>query len=117
MQTSIPDTWYAVVDKSKEKARKLINQIVAINQSTSIVVGKLESVEIDRLWHLKYPYCRLTMRKPVRYRLDGRLEFKMGEQELLFVNKPEMVMNTAELSKTHPRIYEDILPKIKTGVW
>ena len=117
MQDSVQDGWYATIEKSKEKARKFLNHVVAINQTTSIVVGKLESVEIDKLFHLKYPYCKLTMRKPVRFRMDGRLEFEMGEQDLVFVSKPEMVLDIKELEKRFPRIYENILGKIKTEVW
>jgi hypothetical protein len=116
-EREILNQWNSVVEKSKEKARKFINKLVAIDQNTSVAVGKLMTVEIDRLGYLKYPYCRLMLHKPIRYRMDGKLQFKMGEQELLFINKPEMVMDTNELASRFPKIYEEILPKIKTGVW
>lgn len=113
----IPEEWYSKVEKSRDKSRKLIKQVVAVDQTTSIVIGKLESVEMDRLWHLKYPYCRLTMAKPIRFRTDGKKEFKMGDQELFFINKPEMIMDIQELSKKFPRVYDEIHGEIKKGAW
>ena len=116
-EREILNQWNSVVEKSKEKARRMINKLVAIDQSTSVAVGKLISVEIDRLGYLKYPYVKLMLHKPIRYRQDGKMQFKMGDQELVFINKPEMVMDTNELASKFPKIYEQILTKIKTGVW
>ncbi len=114
---SVPRNWFVTVEKSKEKADKLIRKVIAIDQSTSVVVGKLEGVEIDRLFHLKYPYCRLTMTRPFRYKPDGKFDFKMGDTELCFVNKPEMVLSVEELAARFPRIYDKLHNKIKTGTW
>ena len=117
IEEKLPDSWNATIEKSKEKARKLINQLIAVDQVTSIIIGKLNSVEIDKLWHLKYPYCRLTMSRPIRFRQDGRMQHKMADQELFFINKPTMVMSIKELETRHPKIYDTILPKIRTETW
>ena len=48
IEEKLPDSWNATIEKSKEKARKLINQLIAVDQVTSIIIGKLNSVEIDK---------------------------------------------------------------------
>ena len=108
MTKEVFDKWYASVEQSKQKANALLKKVVAVFQSTSIAVGKLEDVDIDRLWKLKYPYCKLSMANPVRFRLNGRFDCKLGEQELFFVNKPEMIISMEELSDRHPEIYKEV---------
>ena len=109
----LPESWHTSIEKAKEKARKFKGQVIAIDQSTSVVVGKLTEVEIDKL---KYPYCRLGVSKARRYRQSGDAT-KMGEQELFFINKPQMVMDMKELSQRFPKIYEEVLGKIKTDAF
>lgn len=111
----VPDNWYQTVEKAKTKARKLIQQTIAVDQNTSVVVGKLISVDIDTLWRAKFPYCKLTVQNPVRYRTDGKFECKMGDTELFFVNKPDMVMNMAELNTRFPKVRSDAAVRLKTG--
>ncbi len=113
----LPQPWYAGVEKAKEKSRKLVKQLVAVYQNTSVVVGELSAVDIDKIGQLNYPYCKLTLNNPCRFRIDGRMDHKMGETEIFFVNKPEMVMNMAELGQTHPKIHEEAHFRIKAGKW
>lgn len=114
-EDQLPDAWYQAVERAKEKARKFIGTVIAVDQSTSVVAGKLTAVDIDTLWRLKYPYCKLTMRRPVRYRRDGRLDCRLGDEELFFVNKPSMVLTMPELSATFPKIHMDVLGKVRMG--
>lgn len=113
----LPQAWFSGIEKSKEKSRKLIKQLVGIDQNTSIVIGELASVDIDKLWQLQYPYCKLTVSNPIRFRLNGKMDHKMGDTEIFFVNKPEMVMNMSELSQRHPKIHEEAHYRIKAGKW
>lgn len=116
-QNSSQQSWFAGVEKAREKAARLLRQRIAVDQSTSIIVGELEAVDVDRLWQFQYPYCKLSMNNPVRFRLDGKFDHKMGEAEVFFVNKPEMVMNMSELSQKHPRIHQEAHMRIKAGKW
>ncbi|MBR9682836.1 MAG: hypothetical protein GOV02_04115 [Candidatus Aenigmarchaeota archaeon] len=109
----LPASWYSGVEKSREKARKLNNKVVAVDQTTSVVVGRLIAIDIDKLWNFKYPYCKLTLRNPQRYRSNGNFECKMSEIELFFVNKPKMLLDLEELSDRHPIIYRAIRKQIK----
>ena len=109
--------WYKGVEKSRTKAMNLKSQLIAVDQNTSIVVGTLQNVDIDRLWKLKYPYVRLTIKNPVRFRMNGIMDFKMGEEEMLFVNKPEMVMGKEELSNKFPQIYREVQAKLIKNQW
>ena len=110
-----PSQWYAGVEKSKEKARTLIGKIVAVDQNTSIVVGKLTAVEIDKLWRMNYPYCKLNIKNACKYRKDGNFQQKMEDLDIFFVNKPEMVMPVEEFSKRFPKVYREALGRIKIG--
>ena len=109
--------WYQTVEKARVKARKLLQQAVAIDQTTSIVIGKLTGADIDTLWRQKFPYCRLTLQRPIRYRMDGRFECRMGDTELFFVNKPEMVMSLTEMNSRFPKIHADAAARLKAGEW
>ncbi len=113
----LPQPWFSGVEKAKEKAQKLVRQLIAVDQNTSIVVGELEAVEIDKLWKLQYPYCKLTLSNPIRFRIDGRMDHKMGETEIFFVNKPEMVLHMSELQQRNPKIHEEAHFRIKQGKW
>ncbi|MEM5804595.1 MAG: hypothetical protein QXU82_01975 [Candidatus Aenigmatarchaeota archaeon] len=109
--------WYKEVEKCKIKSRNLLNQLVAVDQSTSIIVGHLTAADIDRLWRLKYPYVRLALTKPVRFRADGRFDFKMGEEEMIFINKQDMIMSKEELSNRHPNIFKEVQAKLIKNQW
>ncbi len=111
----LPDKWHANIERSKDKARKLLKQIVAVDQNTSIVVGKLTDMGIDRVWRLKFPYCKLILIKAERYRLDGKFETKFNEEQLCYINKPEMIMDLEELQKRFPEIHADVHVKMKTN--
>ena len=109
----LPSSWYSGVEKSREKAKKLHNKIVAVDQNTSVVVGRLMAIDIERLWRFNYPYCKLTLRNPQRFRSNGKFECKMSEIELFFINKPKMLLSLMELSERHPEIYTNIHKQIK----
>lgn len=109
----LPSSWYSGVEKSREKARKLNNKVVAVDQTTSVVVGRLIGIDIERLWRFNYPYCKLTLRNPQRYRSNGNFECKMSDIELFFINKPKMLLSLEELSDRHPIIYKEIRKQIK----
>jgi len=113
---SLPDRWYSNIEKSKEKARKLLRKVIAVDLNTSIVTGILEDVMIDRLFRLKYPFCKLTLRKAKRYNIDEKLETKIDEQ-VCFINKPQMILDMQELSTKFPNIHEDVFIEIKKGVY
>ena len=113
----LPERWYASIEKSKDKARKLLRQIVAIDQNTSIVVGRLNEAGVDRLWRIKYPYCKLILVSAERYRIDGKFETKLNEEQLCYVNKPEMIMSLEELQKRFPNIHEDVHVKMRTNTY
>lgn len=113
---SLPDRWYSNIEKSKEKARKLLRKVIAVDLNTSIVTGLLEDVMIDRLFRLKYPFCKLTLSKAKRYNMDEKLETKVDEQ-VCFVNKPQMILDMQELSTKFPNIHEDIHVEIRKGVY
>jgi hypothetical protein len=110
---TVPPNWYAGVEKSKDKARRLQGKLVAINNNTSIVIGRLIAVDIDRLWRQNFPYCKVTLQSPQRYRNTGALECNMGENEVFFLNKPEMILSLEELSNFNPGLYTTIHKKIK----
>ena len=106
-------SWYRGVERAREKAKALIGKIVAVDQNTSVVVGRLEQVEIDKLWEFQYPYCKLQLAHPIRFRLDGTFQHKMGDFDFFFANKPEMIMDMAELSERFSKIYEAVQEYIK----
>ena len=109
--------WYKGVEKGRTKALNLKSQLVAVDQSSSVVVGTLQNVEIDRLWRLKFPYVKLTLAKAVRFRMNGMLDFKMGQEEMLFINKPDMIMSKEELSNKFPQIYREVQAKLIKNQW
>lgn len=113
---TLPDNWYSNIEKSKEKARKLLKKVIAVDLNTSIITGKLEDVMVDKLFRLKYPFCKLTISKAKRYGIDEKLEAKLEEQ-VCFVNKPQMILDMQELSTRFPSIHEDVHVEIKKGVY
>ncbi len=113
---TLPDRWYSNIEKSKEKARKLLKKVVAVDLNSSIIIGRLEDVMIDRLFRLKYPFCKLTLKKAKRYNINEKLEAKL-EDQVCFVNKPQMILDMQELSTKFPNIHEDIHVEIRKGVY
>ena len=113
---TLPDRWYSNIEKSKEKARKLIRKVIAVDLNTSIITGLLEDVMIDKLFRLKYPFCKLTISKAKRYSINEKLEAKLDEQ-VCFINKPQMILDMQELSSKFPNIHEDVFVEIKKGVY
>ncbi len=103
----IPQNWYGGVEKAKDKARRLLKKIIAIDQNTSVVIGKLATVDIDKLWRSNVPYCRLLVNDSIRFRLDGKLEAKLGNEEVFFVNKPQMVMTLDEMEQRFPKVHDE----------
>ncbi|MFH1473577.1 MAG: hypothetical protein ABIE55_01655 [Candidatus Aenigmatarchaeota archaeon] len=111
----LPDNWYSAIEKSKEKARKLLNQVIAVDLNTSIVVGRLEDVSLDKLFRIQYPFCKLTLSMSKKYRIDEKLDKSSAGDQIAFVNKPRMIMDMTELSTKFPRIHEDTHVDIKRG--
>jgi len=104
----LPDEWFTSIEKSREKAKKLLKKLIAVNLNTSIIVGKLEDVGVDKLWRLQYPFLKLTLSKPAKYDASGKLESKLGDEQVCFVSKPQMIMDLDELSNRFPEIHEEV---------
>lgn len=114
-QEKLPEGWYSRIEKSREKSKKLLNQIVAVDLNTSIVVGKLEDVMLDKLFRLKYPFCKLTLSRATRFSIDGKFESSSDTDQVCFINKPQMLMDLDELSGKFPNLHRDIHIEIKKG--
>ena len=115
--TELPEKWYSDIEKSKEKARKLLKKVVAVDLNTSIVVGKLEDVTLDKLFKLKYPFCKLTLSKAKKYGMDSKLELAIVDEQVCFVNNPQKILDMNELSRRFPEIHEDVHVEIRKGVY
>jgi len=111
-----PEKWYSSIEKSRQKAQTLLKDLVAVHLNTSIVVGVLDEISIDRLSRISYPFCKLTLTKTQKFSLDGKLESKKDTQ-LCFVNKPEMIMEIADLQKEYPEIHEEVHIQIKKNAF
>jgi len=108
---------YINVERAKEKARKLMGQIVAVDQNTSIVVGKLDTVDVERMFSTKTPYCKMMINNGVRFRKDQTFGYKLGDVEMVLANKPEMVMDMKELEKRFPKVHMEVSMKTRMGGW
>jgi hypothetical protein len=113
----LPEKWYSDIEKSKEKARKLLKKVVAVDLNTSIVVGKLEDVSLDKLFRLKYPFCKLTLSKAKKYGMDSKVESTIEVEQVCFVNNPQKILDMSELSRRFPEIHEDVHVEIRKGVY
>ena len=109
--------WYKNVEKAKDKARKLVNKTVAVNQATSVVVGKLEGAEIDKMGPAHHATCKITLNNVKRYDLKTDFKFKDEEIGVFFVNNPDSVMTIQELGLKFPNLHEEVNINIKKGVW
>ena len=118
IEKNISDRWYREVERARDKARGLIDEQIAINQNTTVVIGKLKEVSIDKLWRLNYPYCKLVLQNPLRFHTSGHFDCKMGETEYIFINKPEMIMNMSEFQEKFPKISKKMVQKMqKERLW
>ncbi len=117
MDDKFSEAWYKGIEDSKEKARKLLKQVIGVNQTTSLVIGRLDAVEIDKLAPGHHAACKVTLSKVKRFALRTKFKFRDEETGIFFVNKPEMILNTEELEKNFPEIYEEIHINIKKGAW
>jgi len=115
VENTLPESWYSQIEKSKERARKFLRKIVAIDLNDSVLVGKLDDVTLDKLFRLKYPFCKLTLTSAKKYSIEGKLEKQIEGEQICFVNKPQMILDMDELSKKFPEIHEDIHVDIKRG--
>jgi len=111
----LPEKWYSNIEKSREKAKKLLKQVIAVDLNTSLVIGKLEEVSLDKLFRVKYPFCKLTLSRARKYRTDGKFESKIEIDQVCFINKPQMVLDMDELSQRFPEIHGDIHVEIRKG--
>jgi len=117
MEREFSEAWYKGVENAKEKARKLLHQVIAVNQATSIVVGKLEAAEIDKLAPGHHAACKLTMTKINKYGTGSKYQTRTDDMGVFFVNKPNMIMTMEELESNNPDIFEEVHINIKKGVW
>jgi len=114
-ENTLPESWYSQIEKSKERARKMLRKVVAIDLNDAVLVGKLDDVTLDKLFRLKYPFCKLTLSNAKKYSADGKFEKHIEGEQICFVNKPQMIMDMEELSKRHPEIFQDTHVDIKRG--
>ncbi len=98
---------YLPVEKAKEKARKLINDIIIIYQTTSVSVGILKEVGIEKLWSMRIPYCKLYLQNFNKFDLEGKLLYSTDE-EIIYINKPEYIFSLEELKKSNEKLYKKI---------
>ena len=115
LQEKLPEGWYSRIEKSGVKSKKLLNQIVAVDLNTSIVIGKLDDVMLDKLFRLKYPFCKLTLSRAKRFSIDGKFESSGETDQVCFINKPQMLLDLDELSRKFPNLHKDIHIEIKKG--
>ena len=113
--SSLPDSWYSQIEKTKDKSRKLLKKVVAVDLNDSILVGRLEDVSLDKLFRLKYPFCKLTLTNTKKYNPNQKLEKKIEGEQIAFVNKPQMVLDMDELSRRYPEIHGDTHVEIRRG--
>jgi len=113
---SLPNGWHANIEKSKEKARKMLKKVAAIEINNSVMIGIIDEVSIDKLFKLKYPFCKIMLKNIKKYSMNEKLETKMEEQ-ILFVNKPEMILDLKELASKFPNIFEDVHVEMRKGVY
>jgi hypothetical protein len=114
-ENTLPESWYSQIEKSKERARKFLRKIIAIDLNDAILVGKLDDVTLDKLFRLKYPFCKLTLSNAKKYSSDGKFEKHIEGEQICFVNKPQMIMDMDELSKKYPEVFQDTHVDIKRG--
>jgi hypothetical protein len=116
MVNTSASTWQAQIEKAKDKSRKLLRKVVAVDTNGMILVGKLEDVSVDTLFKANYPFVKLTLSKARKYSSStGKLDRALPYEEICFANKPEMVMDIDELSSRYPEIHKDTHLEMKRG--
>ena len=98
----------ANVEKAKEKARKLIGELTGIYQTTSILIGKITEVKLEKLWSIKILFCRIRLKNVKKFDLEGDL-ISQSDEELVYVNRPEFILTLEELEKANKKVYESFL--------
>ena len=111
---SLPHEWYTDIEKSREKAMKLLKRVAALEMNNEIIVGLVDDVCIDKLYRNSSPFCKITLKKVKKYDTKEKLQKEMEEQ-IFFVNKPRMIMDMTELSTRFPNIHEDAHVGIRRG--
>jgi hypothetical protein len=115
-EIALPSSWYASIEKSKEKARKLLRKVVILDMNDSIILGVLQDVMLDKLFRVQYPFVKLTLEKVKKYDARQKLVNKMDEQ-IFFINKPQMIMDVKEIADKFPEVYQDFHVEMKKGVY
>jgi hypothetical protein len=115
-ELTLPQTWHASIEKSKEKARKLLRKVVALDMTDSIVIGVLEDVMVDKLFRVQCPFIKLTLQKVKKYDTKEKLINKIDEQ-IFFINKPQMIMDVKEIADRFPEIFQDVHVEMRKGVY
>jgi hypothetical protein len=113
----MPNNWFKNVEIAKERAYGMLRKVAAIHQTNSVIVGKVTGAEIDKLFNANYQYCKITMDKAFRFSVNGTLEATLGNDGVFWVNTPDHILTMDELSRKFPKVYSEVLPKIKTNVW
>lgn len=113
----VPAAHNREVEKAKTKARSLIKKVVVIFQGTSIIIGRLDAADLDKMGPTHFPSCKLSVTKPKRYSIENTFQFKIEDQGIYFVNKPEMIMNLEEIAEKYPEIFREVHVNIRKGVW
>lgn len=113
----LPDNWYTSVEKAKHKAGKFLKKVAAVEQTSSVVVGKFSVVDIDRMFQSRFPYCKIMMDGAVRFRPDGGVQAKIGDIGMFFVSKPEVILSLDELAKRYPKVHDEVMAKLKAEQW
>lgn len=116
MNAEFSEAWYKGIEEAKEKARKIIHHIIAINQVTNVIVGQLQAAEVDRLSPGHHPACKLTMVNIKKYSKSSDFQ-SSDDMGIFFVNKPDMILTMQELETKNPKVYEEVHINIKKGVW
>jgi len=101
----IPVEWHTSVERAREKAKTLLENFIAVYQTNFIVTGILKEVGIERLWSLKYPYCKLKLDCVKKFDLEGK-QVSESDEETVFVNKPEFIFSKEELKNANKKVYE-----------
>ncbi len=108
-----PGKWFQDIERSREKASKHFQNVVAVNMKNSILVGKLTDISYDKLGERSYPFCKLTLSKAKKFSLSGKLKDLADDVQLCFVNNPDMIMEISELQEKFPAIHEEVHVLIK----
>ncbi len=95
------------VEKAKEKARKLLNKIIVVYQTTSVSVGILKEVGIEKLWSIRIPYCKLSIEKFTKFDLEGKKLYSTDE-EIIYINNPDFILSLEELEKANEKLYKKV---------